>query len=407
MKKLLTLALALTLCLTLNINAFAAEDIYVFDEAQKITSASEEVINSQGKEIEEATGIVVAYLVSDYSGNELAKHTRLFYTDNFGNKDGILLCETETQWFMYEAGAADEIFNDKDIENMWAACSAAQFYNEGAEAYMNKALEIMGKKGVSRNEDTQQDSTYENHPERVADKADLLSEAEEEALLTKLDSISQKNMFDVAVVTVKSLEGKDVQAYADDYYDYNGYGMGSGFDGILLLVGADERQSAMSTYGFGLSAFTVAGMDYIWDLIIPYMSEGDYAAAFDEFAVQCEDYIKKAKTGEPYDTGNMPDDVEMTFSSAIRVLLASMLFGEIVGFPAMRRKKKKLINTVKKQEDAADYRSGMEITAQYDNCIYSRTYRIEKKEQKSSGGSGSGAHVSSSGRTHGGSSRGF
>ena len=37
----------------------------------------------------------------------------------------------------------------------------------------------------------------------------------------------------LAVVTVNSLEGKTAEAYADDYYDYNGYGYGENDDGLF------------------------------------------------------------------------------------------------------------------------------------------------------------------------------
>ena len=69
---------------------------------------------------------------------------------------------------------------------------------------------------------------------------------------------------DVVIVTVASIEGKTATEYADDYFDYQGYGYGEKSDGILLLVGMKERVWAISTHGsLGISAFTDAGLDYI------------------------------------------------------------------------------------------------------------------------------------------------
>ena len=62
----------------------------------------------------------------------------------------------------------------------------------------------------------------------LVDDAGLLTEEESNALLNKLEDISQKYENEVGIVTVNSLEGKTAEAYADDYYDYNGYGEGNG-----------------------------------------------------------------------------------------------------------------------------------------------------------------------------------
>ena len=37
-------------------------------------------------------------------------------------------------------------------------------------------------------------------------------------------------------MTAGSLNGKTATKYADDYFDYNGYGLGNEKDGILLLI---------------------------------------------------------------------------------------------------------------------------------------------------------------------------
>ena len=58
---------------------------------------------------------------------------------------------------------------------------------------------------------------------RLVDDADLLTYSEKISLAQKLDEISERQNFDVVIVTVDSLQGKSVAAYADDFYDYGGY----------------------------------------------------------------------------------------------------------------------------------------------------------------------------------------
>ena len=71
----------------------------------------------------------------------------------------------------------------------------------------------------------------------LVDDAGLLTEEESSALLNKLEDISQKYENEVGIVTVNSLEGKTAEAYADDYYDYNGYGYGENDVGTKIRRG--------------------------------------------------------------------------------------------------------------------------------------------------------------------------
>ena len=102
---------------------------------------------------------------------------------------------------------------------------------------------------------------------RLTDEADLLTDEEEELLLKQLDEISERQNCDVVVAAVDGLDGKSAMEYADDFYDYNGYGMGNERDGIILLVSMEERDWWISTCGFGITAFTDDGLDYILSLI--------------------------------------------------------------------------------------------------------------------------------------------
>ena len=72
------------------------------------------------------------------------------------------------------------------------------------------------------------------HPARLVDNGDLILDYEEEQIIRILDEKSQKLNFDIVVVTTNSTDGKSSMAYADDFFDYNGYGMGDNYDGALL-----------------------------------------------------------------------------------------------------------------------------------------------------------------------------
>lgn len=231
---------------------------------------------------------------------------------------------------------------------------------------------------------------------RLVDNADLLTDREERTLFAKLDEISQRQEADIVVVTVDSLNGKLPMAYADDFYDGNGYRE----DGVLLLVSMEYRDWWISTSGYGITAITDAGIDYIADQFLPDLSDGDYADAFTTFAGLCDDFFTQAKTGEPYDRGHMPKE---PFNVA-RNLLIAVIVGFVIALIVTGVMKGKL-KTVRFQSDADRYvrTNSMQVTERRDLFLYTHVDRHPRPKETSSGSSGgSSIHTSFSGRSHGG-----
>ena len=237
----------------------------------------------------------------------------------------------------------------------------------------------------------------------LSDQAGLLSEAEAAQLEAKLIEISTRQLCDVAVVTVDSLNGKTATAYADDFYDENDIGYGSEDDGVLLLLGMEEREWAITTYGLGKTAFTDAGLSYIEEKFLPTLSDGKYAKAFTIFADNCDRFLEQAYTGTPYDTGHMPKGtvslIWIPVSLAVGFLLAFIL-GKLLASS---------LKSVQKQNSAMQYQipGSLQLHRNTDMLVNTivTSRPIPKKTETEAGGSS--AHSSSSGRNHGGSSGTF
>lgn len=238
---------------------------------------------------------------------------------------------------------------------------------------------------------------------RIVDWADLLSDSEEAELSDKLDEISERQQVDVVVVTVNSLEGASTMEYADDFFDYNHYGFGAEQDGILFLISMEERDWYISTAGFGITAVTDAGREYMAEKFLPYLSEGEYAQAFGVFAEQCDDYIRQAKTGMPYDVDNIPTEP----FSHIGALIIGVIVGFIIALIATGFMRLDL-HSVYSQPAADSYtkKNGLRLTREYELFLYKNVTRTEKPKESNSSknrsSGGSTTHTSSSGRTHGG-----
>lgn len=237
-----------------------------------------------------------------------------------------------------------------------------------------------------------------NQAPRLVDGADLLSDGEETVLLEKLDEISERQRADIVIVTADSLEGKSPMEYADDFYDENGYGFGDERDGILFLVSMEERDWYISTTGYGITAFTDAGLAYISDQCVGSLSDGDYAAAFTDFAGLCDDFITQARTGKPYDTGFLPKGPFWLFGS----LAVSFGIGFVLALVVTQVMKGKL-KAARGQKAADSYIKDMRLANQKDLFLYSHVDRRPKPQNNpSSSPGGSRTHVSSSGARHGG-----
>ncbi len=237
---------------------------------------------------------------------------------------------------------------------------------------------------------------------RLTDDADLLDSGEKNTLLDKLDSLSDKYQMDIVVVTVNSIDGKTPRDFADDFFDYNGFGYGDTDDGILLLVNMGERDWYISTCGRAENTFTDYGLEYMSEEVLYWLGDGYYYNAFDEFADICEELILYERENGAYDVNNLP-------KPAFKISFISVIIGFIIALIislAMRGKHK----TVRFKSQAGDYmkKDSFNLTQATDHFLYrnvSRTRRASESSSSSgrSGGSGgSSTHRSSSGRSHGG-----
>ncbi len=242
----------------------------------------------------------------------------------------------------------------------------------------------------------------ENHPPLLVDEANLLTAIEEEKLLELLEDVSQRGQCDVVIVTVDSMGDKNSQEYADDYFDYNGYGYGSTYDGIILLISMEYRDWAISTCGFGITAFTDWGLDYLEDAFLGNLSQGDYEEAFTVFAQTCDQIITQARQGDAFDVDTMPKGPLPLFNIPLAILIGAVISLIIVFIM------KGQLKSVKRQQGAENYleQNSFKLTDSRELYLYHTVTRHAIPKQTSSSSSsrgGSSVHRSSSGRSHGGS----
>ena len=229
---------------------------------------------------------------------------------------------------------------------------------------------------------------------RVNDLAGLLSEDERTALIDKLDEISIRQKMDVAVAAVEDLDGYgSIQEYADVVYEFCKYGYGENKDGLLLLISMEDHDWYITTCGYGITAFTDAGIEYIGKKIRPDLSDGNYAEAFQKYADLCDAFITQARSGEPYDSGNLPKEALSLIWFPISVGI-----GILLAFVIVSRMKAQLRTVQDQAANSYVKKNSMNITESQDLFLYHTVTRTAKPKEKKE----SSTHKSSSGTTHGG-----
>lgn len=395
-KRISALLFMLIFCISLSIPAFAAETNYIIDETGTLTDDELAEANEYADYLADMVGIDFIYAYTyDEDIEAYAKQLSLGK-----RQDQVLMIENDDVWNVYLRGTPENIIDDEDMKALREAFDNEGNYDEAISAYMYAAAQLI-----------QPDSTLSSGAEstiildtreRVVDMAELLSDSDKTALLSKLDEISERQKLDIVVLTVNTLDGKTPRDYADDFYDYNGYGFGENKDGILLLVSMEDRDWWISTTGYGITALTDAGIEYISKKFLSDLSDGDYAQAFTTYAELCDQFITQAKTGEPYDTGNLPKE---PFNVAWNILVAFVI-GLVVAFVVTNIMKKQL-KTVQLKSEANNYvkSNSMIVTENRDLFLYnqvSRRARPKETDNRSGSSGGSSTHTSSSGSSHGG-----
>lgn len=114
---------------------------------------------------------------------------------------------------------------------------------------------------------------------RIVDEAKLLSEADRAAIESELKDLEAKSTDQLAVVTVPSLQGYEIEDYGYQLGRHWGIGQEGKNNGVLLIVAPNERKVRIEV-GRGLEPIVTDLMSkiIIENAIVPEFRRGDFAA---------------------------------------------------------------------------------------------------------------------------------
>jgi len=120
---------------------------------------------------------------------------------------------------------------------------------------------------------------------RVVDQADVMTAQSCSDLEVKLKELEDKSSIQLVVATVKSLQGSDVETYANQLFRFWKLGEARKNNGVLLLVAPAERKVRIEV-GYGLEGTLTDALSsvIISSAIIPRFKTGDFSGGIERGA---------------------------------------------------------------------------------------------------------------------------
>src|SRR3954469_19035787 len=112
---------------------------------------------------------------------------------------------------------------------------------------------------------------------RVVDQANIIPAETRSAITTKSEELESKSGIQLVVATVKSLEGGDIETYANQLFRFWKFGEAQKNNGVLLLVAPNEKRVRIEV-GYGLEGTLTDALSkvIITNAIAPRLKAGDF-----------------------------------------------------------------------------------------------------------------------------------
>ena len=113
---------------------------------------------------------------------------------------------------------------------------------------------------------------------RVVDQANIMTPESRSELETKLKDLEDKSGIQLVVATVKSLQGGDIETYANELFRAWKLGQAQKNNGVLLLIAPNEHRVRMEV-GYGLEGTLTDALSsvIISSAIVPRFKTGDFS----------------------------------------------------------------------------------------------------------------------------------
>lgn len=132
---------------------------------------------------------------------------------------------------------------------------------------------------------------------KIYDYAKLIPEEKEQKIYEKIKKFISSYNMDMVIVTIDENPKSSSMDYADDFYDYNKFGIGANKSGVLFLIDMSNRKMWISTTGDAIEIYNDKRIDAILDYTYDKISKKDYSGCAEQFIKYATYFAKKGRNG--------------------------------------------------------------------------------------------------------------
>jgi uncharacterized protein len=157
---------------------------------------------------------------------------------------------------------------------------------------------------------------------RVVDQAGVMTPESRTAIEAKLKDLEDKSSIQLVVATVKSLQGSDIETYANQLFRTWKLGEAQKNNGVLLLVAPAEHKVRIEV-GYGLEGTLTDALSsvIISNVIVPRFKANDYSGGIERGVDAIISVLKGDTTDWQPKVSVRPDDNSSVLSDIIPILI--------------------------------------------------------------------------------------
>ena len=368
----------------------------VIDHDDLLSSDEISRLNTMASEVRSKYDVAAVYLIVDDLGSHAsAQDFAEDFVDSYAldkaTANGcvvFLLCVPEQSFSFVSAGNAEQTLTNAMLQHFINEINPYLGRSDWAgagETFFDDVGQALSGKQPNASSDVPYNGTY------VTDAYGLFSDEQRTALEAKATQLAEKYNMGVYLLVVDKMNGLDNPTsaqrtnFATSFYRANDLGLGSGKDGIMLVLAVKSRDYVTIAYGQGSYSFSDEGIAAMEEAVKDELRSDNWVDGaetyYGKIGEQLEYYSVK---GEPW---TEPDPL-----SAILKILA--IFGIPAGAAFSKvNGEKSAMKTAREQTGATNYldAGSFELTHSDDQFVDTSLVVTPKpKEEESSGGGGGG-----------------
>lgn len=345
-----------------NVSADAQQRVaagqHVIDESDLVSSSDVDRLDAQARAVQTSHNVAPYYVTVDSlqsypnAADFAEAYAEACGMDATASKGCVvfLVCLNEGKYALVALGDAADTFDDSTLEylssDLFPYLGRSDWAGAG-ETFFGDVDQTASGGVANATSDVKYNGTY------VTDAYGLFNDEQRATLEAKATELAQKYNMGVYLLVVDKMNGLDNPTsaqrtnFATSFYRANDLGLGSGKDGIMLVIAVKSRDYVTIAYGQGSYSFSDEGIAAMEDAVKEELGSNNWyegcEAYYDKIGEQLEYYSVK---GEPW--------TEPDFLSLVLKVLAILGIPAGVAHAKVRREEDAMF-TAREQTEAANY----------------------------------------------------